>query len=194
MARVTALCVYCGASAGNDPRHSEAAAALGRLLGEQGITLVYGGGRVGLMGIVADATLAAGGKVIGVIPTMLKARELAHPGCTELIAVDTMHARKQRMFELSDAFAILPGGLGTLDEAFEMITWKQLRMHDKPILLVDVAGYWGPFRDMMRHVVESGFARNDHEKLLLTVENVAEIPALLAGLPEPTLPAQSEKL
>jgi uncharacterized protein (TIGR00730 family) len=194
MARVTSLCVYCGASAGNDPRHAEAATELGRLLGTRGITLVYGGGRVGLMGILADAALAAGGKVIGVIPTMLKARELAHPGCSELIAVDSMHARKQRMFELSDAFAILPGGLGTLDEAFEMITWKQLHMHDKPILLIDVAGYWQPFRDMMRHIVDSGFARGAPDTLLTPVERVADIPAVLAGLPDPVLPALSDKL
>lgn len=194
MARVTSLCVYCGASAGNDPRHAAAATELGRLLGESGITLVYGGGRVGLMGIVADATLAAGGKVVGVIPTMLKTRELAHPGCSELIAVDTMHARKQRMFELSDAFAILPGGLGTLDEAFEMITWKQLRMHDKPILLLDIAGYWRPFREMMRHVVDGGFARGEHETLITPVERIADIPGVLAGLPEPALPARADQV
>jgi uncharacterized protein (TIGR00730 family) len=193
MARVTSLCVYCGASAGNDPRYAEAAAELGRLLATQGIALVYGGGRVGLMGVVADAAIAAGGKVIGVIPTSLKTRELAHPGC-ELVVVDSMHARKQRMFELADAFAILPGGLGTLDEAFEMITWKQLRMHDKPILLLDVAGYWRPFRDMMRHVVEGGFARGEHERLIAPVERVADIPAALAAAPEPAVPAQPDKL
>jgi uncharacterized protein (TIGR00730 family) len=193
MARVTSLCVYCGASAGTDPRHAEAAEELGKLLAARGITLVYGGGRVGLMGILADAALAAGGKVIGVIPTMLKTREIAHSG-VEMIAVDTMHARKQRMFELSDAFAILPGGLGTLDEAFEMITWKQLRMHDKPILLIDVAGYWKPFREMMRHVVEGGFARGEHETLITAVEHVADVPAALAALPDPVLPAQSDKV
>ncbi|HEU0071011.1 MAG TPA: TIGR00730 family Rossman fold protein [Alphaproteobacteria bacterium] len=193
MARVTSLCVYCGASAGSDPRHADAATELGKWLGESGITLVYGGGRVGLMGIVADAALAAGGKVIGVIPTMLKTREIAHSGC-EMIAVDTMHARKQKMFELADAFAILPGGLGTLDEAFEMITWKQLRMHDKPILLLDIAGYWRPFREMMRHVVEGGFARGEHETLITPVETIAAIPAALAALPEPAIPAQPDKL
>lgn len=194
MPRINALCVYCGSSTGSDPLHAETAMALGKLMARESITLVYGGGRVGLMGLVADATLAAGGKVIGIIPTMLKTVELAHAGLTELIAVDTMHARKHRMFEIADAFAILPGGLGTLDEAFEIITWRQLGLHDKPILLIDSGGYWQPFRALLAHVIDGGFARPDTERLVTVVEDVARIPAILASLPEPALPQRPDRL
>lgn len=194
MARINTLCVYCGSSTGRDPRHAATAAALGKLLARENITLVYGGGRVGLMGVVADATLAAGGKAIGVIPTMLKTVELAHAGLTELIAVDTMHARKHRMFEISDAFAILPGGLGTLDEAFEIITWRQLGLHDKPILLIDSGGYWQPFRALMAHVIEGGFARPETARLVTVVEDVAAIPSILARQPGPGLPQRADRI
>ena len=194
MPRINALCVYCGSSTGLDPRHAETATALGRLLAREKITLVYGGGRVGLMGLVADATLGAGGKAIGVIPTMLKTVELAHLGLTELIAVDTMHARKHRMFEIADGFAILPGGLGTLDEAFEIITWRQLGLHDKPILLIDNTGYWQPFRALLEQVVAGGFARPDVRQLVTVVKDIAAIPAILAGLPEPALPQRPDRI
>ena len=194
MPRINALCVYCGSSTGHDPRHEATAVALGRMLAREGITLVYGGGRVGLMGIVADAALAAGGKVIGVIPTLLKTAELAHTGLTELIAVETMHDRKHRMFEIADAFAILPGGLGTLDEAFEIITWRQLGLHDKPILLIDSAGYWQPFRALLAHIIDGGFARPETAALVSVVETIEDIPALLASLPAPALPERPERL
>jgi uncharacterized protein (TIGR00730 family) len=194
MSRINSLCVYCGSSTGLDPRHAKTAVALGKLMARENITLVYGGGRVGLMGVVADAILDAGGKAIGIIPTMLKTVELAHAGLTELIAVDTMHARKHRMFEIADAFAILPGGLGTLDEAFEIITWRQLGLHDKPILLIDSGGYWRPFRDLLAHVVEGGFARPETAKLVTPVEDVGQIPAILANLPGPTLPQRPDRL
>lgn len=194
MARINTLCVYCGSSTGHDPRHAATATALGKLLARENITLVYGGGRVGLMGVVADATLAAGGKAIGVIPTMLKTVELAHAGLTELIAVDTMHARKHRMFEISDAFAILPGGLGTLDEAFEIITWRQLGLHDKPILLLDSGGYWQPFRALLEHVIDGGFARPETARLITVVDNIADIPSILARLPGPGLPQRPDRI
>lgn len=194
MARINTLCVYCGSSTGHDPRHVATATALGKLLARENITLVYGGGRVGLMGVVADATLAAGGKAIGVIPTMLKTVELAHAGLTELIAVDTMHARKHRMFEISDAFAILPGGLGTLDEAFEIITWRQLGLHDKPILLLDSGGYWQPFRALLEHVIAGGFARPETARLITVVDNIADIPSILARLPGPGLPQRPDRI
>lgn len=194
MPRINALCVYCGSSSGRDPRHAEIATSLGRLLAREKITLVYGGGRVGLMGVVADATLAAGGKAIGVIPTMLKTVELAHTGLTELIAVDTMHARKHRMFEIADAFAILPGGLGTLDEAFEIITWRQLGLHDKPILLIDSGGYWRPFRTLMDHVIAGGFARPETLRLVTVVEDVEAIPSILEYLPQPALPQRPDRI
>ena len=194
MPRINALCVYCGSSTGHDPRHGATAVALGQLMARENITLVYGGGRVGLMGIVADAALAAGGKAIGVIPTLLKTAELAHTGLTELIAVETMHDRKLRMFEIADAFAILPGGLGTLDEAFEIITWRQLGLHDKPILLIDSGGYWQPFRALLAHVIAGGFARPETAQLVTVVDEVARIPAILASLPAPTLPQRPDRL
>jgi uncharacterized protein (TIGR00730 family) len=194
MSRINSLCVYCGSSTGLDPRHAKTAVALGKLMARENITLVYGGGRVGLMGVVADAILDADGKAIGIIPTMLKTVELAHAGLTELIAVDTMHARKHRMFEIADAFAILPGGLGTLDEAFEIITWRQLGLHDKPILLIDSGGYWRPFRDLLAHVIEGGFARPETERLVTPVEDVGQIPAILANLPGPSLPQRPDRL
>lgn len=194
MPPIASLCVYCGSSRGHDPRHARTAEQLGRWMAREHVTLVYGGGRVGLMGVVADSILAAGGKAIGVIPTMLKTVELAHAGLTELIAVDTMHARKHRMFEIADAFAILPGGLGTLDEAFEIITWRQLALHDKPILLIDSGGYWRPFRDMLNHVVEHGFARPETSRLVTLVEDVEQIPAILAALPPPGVPQRPDRL
>jgi uncharacterized protein (TIGR00730 family) len=140
MTTVRSLCVYCGSLAGKAEAYRAAAARLGALMAASGVRMIYGGGHVGLMGIAADAALAAGGKVVGVIPRFLTEIEAAHPGISEIVRVDSMHARKQRMFELSDAFAILPGGLGTLDETIEIITWKQLWLHDKPIVIVNVAG------------------------------------------------------
>ena len=194
MPPIHSLCVYCGSSTGHDPRHEATAVALGRMMARENITLVYGGGRVGLMGIVADAALAAGGKVIGVIPTLLKTAELAHTGLSELIAVETMHDRKRRMFEIADAFAILPGGLGTLDEAFEIITWRQLGLHDKPILLIDRDGYWRPLRALIAHIIAGGFARPDTERLVTLVEDIDEIPEILASLPSPALAERPDRL
>src|SRR3954452_11924612 len=129
------LCVYCGSSGAVDRQYREAATELGARLGAAGIGLVYGGGRVGLMGLLADAALAGGGEVIGIIPSRLRDAELAHLGATELVVVESMHERKRRMAEQADAFAVLPGGIGTLDEMFEILSWKQLGLHDKPILL-----------------------------------------------------------
>lgn len=194
MPRINSLCVYCGSSTGHDPRHGATAVALGQMMARNNITLIYGGGRVGLMGIVADAVLAAGGKAIGVIPTMLKTAELAHTGLTELIAVETMHDRKLRMFEIADAFAILPGGLGTLDEAFEIITWRQLGLHDKPILLIDNDGYWRPLRALLAHIIADGFARSDTERLVTVVEAIGEIPDILAKLPSPAVAQRPDRL
>jgi uncharacterized protein (TIGR00730 family) len=137
MASITSVCVYCGSRVGHE-RHKAAAARLGRQLAVAGIRLVYGGGRIGLMGVVADAALQAGGAVTGIIPAHLHDHEIGHHG-TELHVVDNMHARKHLMFQLSDAFVTLPGGIGSLDETFEIVTWKQLHLHDKPILLVNDA-------------------------------------------------------
>jgi uncharacterized protein (TIGR00730 family) len=181
MNNIRRLCVYCGSSGAVEAQFREAASELGARLAEAGIELVYGGGRVGLMGLLADAALTAGGKVTGIIPRRLLDAELAHTGVTELIVVDNMHDRKRLMAEKADAFAVLPGGIGTLDELFETLSWKQLELHDKPILLVDIGGYWAPLRDLLDHIVVSGFAREQTRGLLHVVPSVS---ALIAALSE----------
>ena len=159
MAKVTSLCVYCGSSPGNHPEYTEQAHAFGTEMARRDIALVYGGGKVGLMGTVADAVLAGGGKVIGVIPRQLVELEVAHPGLSELVVVETMHQRKTRMYELSDSFVALPGGFGTMDEMFEMLTWAQLGLHRYPCAFLDVRGYYSGLRTMMDHMVGEGFVR-----------------------------------
>ena len=190
MALIKRLCVYCGSSRGNDRRHAEAATRLGTLLAEAGIELVYGGGRVGLMGLIADAALARNGRVTGIIPGHLHEREVAHPNA-RIEIVGSMHERKQRMFELSDAFVTLPGGLGTLDETIEIITWKQLDLHDKPLLVVDIADYWAPLLELVEHAVGEGFAPARARDFFRRVGSVEEILPLLAALPEPQQPVKS---
>lgn len=159
------LCVFCGSSLPPEPAYREAATALGIAIGRAGAELVYGGGRIGLMGLVADAALAAGAKAIGVIPAALHNREIAHPGLSDLVVVPDMQERKREMFELSDAVAVLPGGLGTLDEAFEAITLRQLGFFRKPIVLIDTLGYWRPLQALVDQVIASGFARGDAARL-----------------------------
>ncbi len=185
MAKIRSLCVYCGASARVAQVHRDAAAELGRLLAKAGIRLVFGGGRVGLMGVIADATLQAGGEVVGIIPDHLVRLEVGHASATELIVVRTMHERKQKMADLSDGFAVLPGGLGTLDETFEIITWKQLRLHDKPIVLVDVAGYWKPLAGMVEHMIKEGFVQPAHRRLFGIVDKVEDVIPTLEAMPAP---------
>jgi uncharacterized protein (TIGR00730 family) len=159
MAKVTSLCVYCGSSPGNHPDYTGQARAFGAEMARRGIALVYGGGKVGLMGTVADAVLAGGGKVIGVIPRQLVELEVAHPGLSQLVVVETMHQRKTRMYELSDAFVALPGGFGTMDEMFEMLTWAQLGLHRYPCAFLDVRGYYRSLGAMMDHMVSEGFVQ-----------------------------------
>jgi hypothetical protein len=183
MGNIRWLCVYCGSSGAVEVRYREAASELGRELARAGIGLVYGGGRVGLMGLLADAALAAGGRVTGIIPSRLRDAEVAHRGVTELIVVDSMHERKRLMAERADAFAILPGGIGTLDEAFEIVSWKQLQLHDKPILLVDIADYWAPLRNLLDHVIDRGFARPQTRRLLQVVPSITALMAALAEEP-----------
>jgi uncharacterized protein (TIGR00730 family) len=190
----SSLCVYCGSGLGVDSRHLEAARDLGRLLAERHIRLIYGGARIGLMGTLADATLAAGGEVVGIIPGHLDKTELGHRGATELIVVDSMHERKYMMFEQSDAFAILPGGLGTLDETFEMLTWRKLGLHDKPIILVDIAGYWRPLLGLIDHVIIQGFAAPTDCDLYKVVTTVEELVAAVETAPRPKTAAQPERL
>jgi uncharacterized protein (TIGR00730 family) len=156
---VQRVCVFCGASSGRRAAYAAAARTFGALLAERGLGLVYGGGRVGLMGAVADGALAGGGEVIGVIPQELVDRELAHGGLTELRVVGSLHERKALMAELSDAFVALPGGFGTLDELMEQLTWAQLGLHRKPVGLLDVEGYWAPLIALARHATEEGFVR-----------------------------------
>lgn len=155
---IRSVAVFCGSRAGNDPAFATAAATLGTAMAEAGMTLIYGGGRAGIMGIVADAALAAGGAVEGIIPEFLQQWEVAHPGVADMHVTDTMHTRKRRMFDRADAFVTLPGGLGTLDETIEILTWRQLKLHAKPILICDVAGWARPFAGAIAATVEQGFA------------------------------------
>jgi uncharacterized protein (TIGR00730 family) len=154
-----AVTVFCGSSPGVDPDYAAGAKALGEGLAARGMNLVFGGGNVGLMGIVAGAALGAGAHVTGIIPDFLRQREVEFPGLSELIVTDSMHTRKRRLFALADAFVVMPGGLGTFDETIEILTWKQLGRHDKPIILCDVLGWAQPFITMVEQTVERGFAR-----------------------------------
>jgi uncharacterized protein (TIGR00730 family) len=173
------IAIYCGSSRGSDPAFSAAAVALAQHLVGQGIGIVYGGGNVGLMGAVADAALAAGGEVIGVIPESLLAKELGHEGCTELRVTRTMHERKQMMVDLSDGFVALPGGFGTLDELFETLTWLQLGFHQKPVGLLNVSGFFDPLLQFLDQVSATQLLRPEHRASLLSHE---EPQALLAAL------------
>ncbi|MGF6493172.1 uncharacterized protein (TIGR00730 family) [Luteibacter sp. 621] len=159
MRDIKALCVYCGSSSGSRPEYTEAAKAFGARLAKENIALVYGGGKVGLMGTVADAVVAGGGRVIGVIPRQLVEKEVAHTGLSELHVVETMHERKTRMYELSDAFVALPGGFGTMDEMFEMLTWAQLGLHTYPCAFLDVLGFYKGLAASMDHMVAEGFVK-----------------------------------
>ncbi len=182
MAEIKTVAVFCGAQAGDDPAYRAAAEALGRGLAEAGMTLVFGGGRIGLMGAVADACLAAGGRVVGVIPEFLTLWEVAHEGVADMTVTDSMHSRKRRMFDLSDAFVTLPGGLGTFDETIEIITWRQLKLHDKPILLCDVKGSSNALVAAIEDAVARGFARSDVLRLYEVVEGVPAVLARLAAV------------
>jgi uncharacterized protein (TIGR00730 family) len=184
MTAIRSLAVFCGSRVGVNPAYAEAGRALGRGLGQAGIRLVFGGGRIGIMGVVADATLAAGGKVLGVIPEFLTQWEVAHTNVTEMVVTDSMHSRKRCLYDESDAFLIMPGGLGTFDEAFEIITWRQLRLHDKPILLCNVAGSVEPLVATIEHAIEQGFADPACRALFEVIQGV---PAVLERLK--TLPA-----
>lgn len=183
------LCVYCGSNAGNNLVYAEQARVLGRTMAEQGLVLVYGGGNVGLMGIVADAVLGHGGEVIGVIPQQLVDWEVAHRGVTRLEVVDSMHTRKQRMFELSDGFIALPGGFGTLDEMFEMLTWRQLGLGKKPCAFLDVQGFWQPLMTMLDTMVRERFLHADQRTDMWDGD---DIDAMLAWM-RAYVPAQADK-
>ena len=181
MSLPSSLCVFCGARFGANPANRAAAAALGKLLADNGVTLVYGGGGVGLMGLVANAALGAGGKVVGVIPQFLLDREAGHPALSETVIVQNMHERKLEMFERSEGFVVLPGGLGTLEEFFEVLSWRTLGLHDKPIVIIDQDGYWQPLHALLTSVVEGDFADRrylDHVAFVTRIEDV--LPAIEA--------------
>ncbi len=161
------ICVYCGSSLGRDPIYVQSAKALAAALAQRGLGLVYGGASVGVMGTIADEVLSHGGEVVGVMPDSLAQKELAHPNLTELYIVDTMHTRKAKMASLADGFIALPGGMGTLEELFEMLTWAQLGFHQKPIGLLNIDGYYDALLRFIDHTVQEGFVRPTHRKLLL---------------------------
>ena len=179
-----AVCVFCGSSAPADPRYRDAARALGTLIARRGIDLVYGGGSVGLMGDLADAALGGGGRVIGVIPAGLFAREVGHAGLTELHEVASMHERKQLMYDRSDAFVALPGGLGTLEELAEVATWSQLGLHSKPVVLLDVGGFWEPLVALLDQMASAGLLKPAARDLIQRTHSAEEaLGALVAARP-----------
>jgi hypothetical protein len=180
---IRSVAVFCGSRPGADPAHAAAAEALGRALAQAGLTLVYGGGGIGLMGKVAEAAITAGGRVHGVIPEFLTRMERAYPDVTELEVTDGMHSRKTRMYELSDAFIALSGGLGTMDELMEVLTWRQLGLHDKPIILLDIGGWAQPLFALFEHLVRQGFVGEDGRQLFTLAPDVPAAMALLRASP-----------
>lgn len=172
---IKSICVFCGSSPGFSPIYKDTAKELGRDIAARGWTLIYGGGSVGLMGVVADAVMETGGKVIGVIPEALLARELGHRGITDLRVVDTMHERKAMMADLADAFIALPGGIGTFEEFFEILTWAQLGIHSKPCGMINANGYYQPVLDLLANAVQEGFMRKEHQELVLSSETAREL-------------------
>jgi uncharacterized protein (TIGR00730 family) len=181
------VCIYCGSANGVADSYKEAARNIGTLLARRGMKIVYGGGHVGLMGIVADAALQAGAKVIGIIPEHIRAQEVQHTGLSELHVVPDMHTRKRMMVDSAEAFVILPGGLGTLDEAFEILTWKKLKLHNKPIILFNQNGYWDPFLALIDRTVKEGFASPADRALFKVATTVPEIVAILESNDAPEM-------
>ena len=167
--------MFCGSRTGGDPAFLEGAAAMGRAIAKRGIELIYGGAKVGLMGALANAALAEGGRVVGIIPRGLVAKEVAHEGLAELIVTASMHERKSRMIELSDAFVALPGGFGTYDELFEVLTLAQIGFHEKPSALLDTRGYFAPFVALLRHTIDASFAAREHEQLWVVDEDAERL-------------------
>jgi hypothetical protein len=182
------IAVYCGSSTGHDPAYSRAAAGLGETLARRGIGLVFGGGRVGLMGVIADAVLAHGGDVRGVIPKALATKELAHAGVTELFVVPTMHERKAKMAELADGFVAMPGGFGTLDETYEMITWAQLGFHHKPVAFFNVNGYFDSLLAFATRAVSDGFVRAEHAAMAIVASSPDDLLARMESYTGPPAP------
>ncbi|WP_439814835.1 TIGR00730 family Rossman fold protein [Zavarzinia sp. CC-PAN008] len=189
----SSLCVYCASMLPSDPAPRQEAERLGQILANNGIRLVYGGGSIGLMGVTARACLEAGGRVTGIIPTFLDEREVGLADA-ELEIVESMHVRKRRMVEESDGFVILPGGLGTLDETLEIITWRQLDLHDKPIVLVNIGGYWDPLVALIDNVIAKGYAKASARALFTVVAGVDDILPAVIGAPEASEKVEAERL
>lgn len=185
MTEIRSICVYCGSSPGTDPVFVTAAKAFGRIMAENDVTLVYGGGSHGLMGAVATAVRGHGGRVIGVIPEFLQSRELAFTGASELIVTETMHMRKQLMFDRADAFVALPGGIGTLEELIEQLTWSQLGRHKKPIAVANIQGFWDPLCQLLDHMKANGFIHNELSFELGVANRVEDILPMLQAAAAP---------
>lgn len=185
MATFQSLCVFCGSKVGTNPAYEAEARRFGALMSEQDIRLVYGGGRIGLMGAVADAVAAGGGDVVGIIPDFLLRLEVGNDKAGDLIVTDSMHTRKAKMFEMSDAAVVLPGGIGTMDETLEVMTWKQLRQHDKPIVVMNIDGYWDSYLALIDSIIEGGFAHPKIRDLISVVERADDVFDALANAPEP---------
>lgn len=186
MTGISSVCVYCGSSDKVKESYRQAAVDLGTKLAARDMELVYGGGRVGLMGLVADGVIQGGGKVYGVIPRFLDNLEVAHEGVTELVLTENMHERKMLMAERADGFIVLPGGLGTLDETFEILTWKQLRLHDKPVVILNIDGYWDALVELIHNQVNENFAKPANLDLFVVVNSVEEALEALDKSPAPT--------
>lgn len=180
MADLTAICVYCGSSPGQKPVYASSAQSLGKALADAGLRLVYGGGSVGLMGIVARSVLENGGMVTGIIPGFLASKEIMLEQAHELIVTEDMHERKKTMFERADAFVALPGGIGTLEELIEMLTWAQLGRHDKPVLLANIDGFWNPLLDLLHHMAEQNFVSAEFVGRILTVDQMDDVLPVLS--------------
>ncbi len=193
MPSLTSICVYCGSGLGTDPAYEEAARTLGAALADSGIRLIYGGGSIGLMGAIAHAVLDNGGNVTGIIPRFLQSRERPMTDLTELIVTDDMHQRKMLMFEKADAFVALPGGVGTLEELVEQMTWAQLGRHEKPVLLANIAGFWEPFIRLLDQMRRGGFIRQELEVSCMVADRAEDIvPMLERALAEQPAPKAKE--
>ena len=192
MSDIKTACVYCGSSNNVDEIYKDASRELGAVLAKSGVSLVYGGGDVGLMGIVANAVLESGGDAVGIIPGHIAEKEVAHHKLTELHVVDTMHERKQMMVDRADAFIIMPGGLGTMDEFFEIFTWWQLGLHDKPIIIVNVNGYWDALLDLIDNLIENGFAKEADREYLCVINDVKDVPEAFERAPREKIEPQTK--
>jgi uncharacterized protein (TIGR00730 family) len=190
---IKSVCVYCGASFGSDPIYKDAATAMGRTLAERGLKLVYGGGQVGLMGVIADACIDAGGEVLGVIPDFLDHKEIAHPRVQEMRIVKSMHERKLIMADNADAFIAMPGGLGTMEELFEVWTWSQLGRHEKPVALLNMSGYWDKLTAFLDHMRDEGFVEARHRDMLMSAETPEAVLQALEAYKFPGVIASLER-